>query len=1604
MSAVIGALRGVLSMDSAAFETGAKRAKATMGTVERRMVRLAGHMERAGRRMALGLTLPMAGAAAVAIRSSLQIVDAQAKMAQSLGTTVASMQVLERAADLSGVSMGEMQQATLQLTKRLSQAAGGSGAAAKALGRLKLSAAELQALPLDQRLSKIQSALADYVPEAERAAVASDLFGSRAGLIFTRVDGAALRTAAQDVSRFGVAISEVDADQIELTNDALSRMSLAGRGLANQVTVALAPALQSLSDRAADLASWFNGLSDGTKRIIATTGLIAGAAGPAALALGLMLKISAPLAVAMGAVVSTVALAPLRFAAAAKSAIALEIALGATSTKAAVASLAIKGLQRGLVLLRGAVIATGIGALVVGAGYLAMKFHQLVVATGGWGAALRALGSLAVGVWEGIKTSAAAIKPSLAAIWSQVQAGFTRMLQDLSLHWGNFLWTLSQGMRGLPGLSEVQQSLRNASDQAIDKVMELDLAASSLEGRVIRLRKEAAGQLTAGFEKAGAAMRTLSGQMNSANDAIEAGDDSADALANTLNTLDDTLDDGSGGGVAGSLQTTTEAAGDLSSELEGPLSTAVDGVARSFGDWIADGLRDFRSMWDGIKQAAKRGLADLAASFAKNQIRIALGLSLTGAGSAAQAAGGLLGGGLFGGGAGGGGGLLSGLLGKGLGGLFGGGGALGGIASGLGGVFSGGGLGSSFANLGGLLSGSVGGFGALGAALPAVGIVLGGVALLKKAFGRKYKHSGIRGSFGATGFEGSAFDFYKGGWFRSNKTKYRGLDPELDRALDLQFGSLRDHLEDMGGSLGLSIEALKDFRGASFEIITNGKSQEDIQRELAAQMENASDQMAELLLGTEDFAKIGESATQTLSRLSGSLTRVNDAMDLLGRAEFDVSLEGADLASDLLEAFGGSDAFSVAISSYFSGFYTEAERSEVLMRRLQEEFEALGIAMPSSRDGFRALVESLDLTTEGGQALYADLLRLSGALGDVLPKVGAFTAELAGLAQEIGGEIGVQIEAAQQMVTEARDAAQAWRRTAESLRGFVADLVNTELTAASGGQTEAILRARMDAAFAKVQAGDMAAAADLPELARAFLRRARETASTELDYRRIAAEVQGRLAFAAGIAELEAGNDEVLAGLYEQQIELLTSLGTFLQLESLTGDQVAELSEGVQELAQDWDGTVAAFESALAALQDAIESAEAFSYEDLVGALDVAVTLDDSAPDWLRALVEQADTGIRTTLDFIIRRDDLTAADRWIATHALSQHVATLDLVLGSDLDEATRTLALTTAADLRRSLRLDLAQDLDPDTRALVLTKSANLSRRINVALTGEGADTVAQLTEIANLIGSGEGSGRLTFGGGVVLEADDVFADLVDSTGELVEPMERLRGMLAELRDAVDADRAAREAEQQLAKLQAQGRGLALGLEDRSEASGLIAQIAALEQRTGVSLRRSGNRDAELHVDPETGRIQYDADWVSYGSGADLAGWKKAFWADGGLEDQIAAYNKRHAKSSKALEQLRAQVRDLGGIPAFARGGAHRGGARIVGERGWEIETTGPSRIHSHAESVAMLDNRPLTKGVEELTRHVVAQGQVVRMLVDRIATHLDGWDEVGLPGERS
>ncbi len=286
MSAVIGALRGVLSLDSAAFDKGAKRAMASMGEMQRRFAMASKQMQAAGRKMSLRVTAPIAGVATVAVKSSLSTIDAQAKMAQSLGTTTKSIQVLSRAGDLAGVSMGQIEQGLVAMTKRLSQAAAGGGPAVKALDKLGLSAEALQKMPADERIVAIQNALAEMVPEAERAAVLAQIFGDRAAISFMRLDPSVIGQSAAEMDRFGVAVSDVDADQIEVTNDAISALGLVTRGLGNQMAVALAPVLQDLAEKAQELGAWFTGLSDSTKRMIVVIGGIAAAVGPALIGFG----------------------------------------------------------------------------------------------------------------------------------------------------------------------------------------------------------------------------------------------------------------------------------------------------------------------------------------------------------------------------------------------------------------------------------------------------------------------------------------------------------------------------------------------------------------------------------------------------------------------------------------------------------------------------------------------------------------------------------------------------------------------------------------------------------------------------------------------------------------------------------------------------------------------------------------------------------------------------------------------------------------------------------------------------------------------------------------------------------------------------------------------------------------------------------------------------------------------------------------------------------------------------------------------------------------------------------------------------------------------
>jgi hypothetical protein len=65
---------------------------------------------------------------------------------------------------------------------------------------------------------------------------------------------------------------------------------------------------------------------------------------------------------------------------------------------------------------------------------------------------------------------------------------------------------------------------------------------------------------------------------------------------------------------------------------------------------------------------------------------------------------------------------------------------------------------------------------------------------------------------------------------------------------------------------------------------------------------------------------------------------------------------------------------------------------------------------------------------------------------------------------------------------------------------------------------------------------------------------------------------------------------------------------------------------------------------------------------------------------------------------------------------------------------------------------------------------------------------------------------------------------------------------------------------------------------------------------------------------------------------------------------------------------------------VPYFAQGGRHTGGARIVGEKGPELEVTGPSNIFSHDQTRAMFkqDNSELIAEIRSLREEVASLRQ--------------------------
>jgi hypothetical protein len=115
--------------------------------------------------------------------------------------------------------------------------------------------------------------------------------------------------------------------------------------------------------------------------------------------------------------------------------------------------------------------------------------------------------------------------------------------------------------------------------------------------------------------------------------------------------------------------------------------------------------------------------------------------------------------------------------------------------------------------------------------------------------------------------------------------------------------------------------------------------------------------------------------------------------------------------------------------------------------------------------------------------------------------------------------------------------------------------------------------------------------------------------------------------------------------------------------------------------------------------------------------------------------------------------------------------------------------------------------------------------------------------------------------------------------------------------------------------------------------------------------------------------------------------------------------------AEIRNAKNDARAAILKEGNIPAFANGGMHKGGMRLVGERGPEIESTGPSRIFSNKDTSSMFKNPELVEEIRGLRSEVAGLRSEQRQMqassskfVKRNYEINRKWDVDGLPATRA
>ncbi|MFL9899059.1 phage tail length tape measure family protein [Paraburkholderia fungorum] len=268
-----------------------------------------------------------------------------------------------------------------------------------------------------------------------------------------------------------------------------------------------------------------------------------------------------------------------------------------------------------------------------------------------------------------------------------------------------------------------------------------------------------------------------------------------------------------------------------------------------------------------------------------------------------------------------------------------------------------------------------------------VASLLSGTSIISALFGNKTPQvtaAGVQGTVTvADGFQGNDYaDWYsKGGLFSSSKTGTQTSAATQDQ-IDAINGTVQTTVATIT-SLSTAIGGDDGLQGKLSQFQYSIRNDWSNQTNVTKSLTDLSNSLVDAVYPLDQYQQTGETLAQTATRLTTVFNSTNDLASLMGKSVEQafgaVGLAGANTRLQLVAAAGGIDTFNSEVAAYYSAYFSTSEQLSRSQDQMTQSFAALGLALPQSKDAFRDVVSSLDLTTTAGQNTFAALMVLAPA-------------------------------------------------------------------------------------------------------------------------------------------------------------------------------------------------------------------------------------------------------------------------------------------------------------------------------------------------------------------------------------------------------------------------------------------------------------------------------------------------------------------------------------------------------------------------------------------------------------------------------------------------